>query len=96
MGHVTFARAAFHWKSAAFAGLPVTSACGNKSCMKRLIDLEVGRRQPAVHGTQQVAFIEHGPARGIAVDDLSPCIDEKNRGAQTVEHVGKSGRFRLA
>src|SRR5262245_4666873 len=45
---------------------------------------------------KKVTFVERGPACRVAVHDRPIGIDEKDRGAETVEYVSKCCRFRLA
>ena len=97
MRNVTLPGAALHCKSTApAAGFQIILARRNESGVQRLVDLRIDRGQPAVDTTKEVTFVEHRAARCIAVYDQAIGVDQKDRGAQTVENIGESGRFGLA
>src|SRR5262245_14085402 len=97
MRDITLAGTAFHRKGTALAtGFRIIRARGDKRGMQRLVDLGIDCGQPPVDAAKEIALVEHGTARRIAMHDRPIDIDEKDRGAETIKYVGKCGRFRLA
>src|SRR5262245_66627839 len=97
MRDITLAGTVFHRKGTALAtGFRIIPARGDKRGMQRLVDLGIDCGQPPVDAAKEIALVEHGTARRIAMHDRPIGIGEKNRGAETITYVGKCGRCSLA